>query len=67
LRRDHATYEVFVEVLAEQVELPAEDRAAALDALARRYVARLEHYCLRAPYQWFNFYEFWDDFSPSAT
>jgi len=64
LRRDPATYEVFVEVLAEQVELPAEDRTAALDALARRYVARLEHYCLRAPYQWFNFYEFWGDLSP---
>ncbi len=67
LRVDHATYEVFVEVLAEQVVLPATDRAGALDALARHYVARLEHYCLRAPYQWFNFYEFWDDLSPSTT
>jgi len=67
LRRDHATYEVFVEVLAEQIVLPAADRAAALDGLARRYVDRLEHYCLRAPYQWFNFYEFWDDPTPSAT
>ncbi len=56
-----------MEVLAEQVVLPATDRAGALDALARHYVARLEHYCLRAPYQWFNFYEFWDDLSPSTT
>ena len=67
LRVDHATYEVFVEVLAEQIMLPAMDRGGALDALARDYVGRLEHYCLRAPYQWFNFYEFWDDLSPSAT
>jgi predicted LPLAT superfamily acyltransferase len=67
LRRDHTTYEVFVEVLAEQIMLPAADRAAALDGLARRYVDRLEHYCLRAPYQWFNFYEFWDDPTPSVT
>ncbi len=24
-----------------------------------RYVARLEHYCRMAPYNWFNFYRFW--------
>lgn len=25
----------------------------------RRYVARLEHLCREAPYNWFNFYDFW--------
>ena len=60
LRMDHRRYEVFVEMLADEVVSPAADRAAALDTLARRYASRLEHYCLRAPYQWFNFYEFWD-------
>ncbi|MFZ2161618.1 MAG: acyl-CoA synthetase [Sideroxyarcus sp.] len=24
-----------------------------------RYVARIEHYCREAPYNWFNFYDFW--------
>ena len=24
-----------------------------------RYVARLDHYCRSAPYNWFNFYELW--------
>ena len=24
------------------------------------YVARLEHYCRAAPYNWFNFYRFWE-------
>ena len=67
LRRDHSTYDVFVEMLAEDIVLPATERAGALDALARHYVSRLEHYCLRAPYQWFNFYEFWDELSPSPT
>ena len=23
------------------------------------YVARLEHYCREAPYNWFNFFDFW--------
>lgn len=26
------------------------------------YVSRLEHYCRQAPYNWFNFYDFWDEF-----
>jgi predicted LPLAT superfamily acyltransferase len=66
LRVDHTTYEIFVEVLGDEIVLPATDRAAALDTLARHYVSRLEHYCLRAPYQWFNFYEFWDELSPGT-
>jgi predicted LPLAT superfamily acyltransferase len=27
--------------------------------LITRYVARLEHYCRAAPYNWFNFFDFW--------
>jgi predicted LPLAT superfamily acyltransferase len=27
--------------------------------LIARYVARLEHYCRAAPYNWFNFFDFW--------
>ena len=26
-----------------------------------RFAARLEHYCKKAPFQWFNFYDFWAD------
>lgn len=26
------------------------------------YVSRLEHYCLLSPYNWFNFYDFWNEF-----
>jgi len=65
LRTDHRRYDVFVETLADDIA-PAGDRSAALDAVARQYASRLEHYCLRAPYQWFNFYEFWDGPAPSA-
>jgi predicted LPLAT superfamily acyltransferase len=28
-------------------------------AQAARYAARLEHFCRVAPYNWFNFYDFW--------
>ena len=31
-----------------------------LEALVRRYVARLESYTRSAPYNWFNFYDYWE-------
>lgn len=61
LRVDHRTYEVFVELLADDVVSAAGDRDTAVETLARRYASRLERYCGRAPYQWFNFYDFWDE------
>jgi hypothetical protein len=35
-------------------------RAEEIQAWTNRYVARLEHYARLAPYNWFNFYSFWD-------
>jgi len=37
------------------------DRAKHAQELAQRYAAALEEWCLRAPYAWFNFFEFWRD------
>jgi len=31
-----------------------------MHGLITRYAARVEHYCREAPYNWFNFYDFWD-------
>ena len=31
----------------------------ALEQSLRRYVERLEHFCRLAPYNWFNFYDYW--------
>ena len=53
-------YRVCLEELARPSEASAA-RAAAAAAWAKRYVARLEHYARRAPYNWFNFYDFWDE------
>jgi len=36
------------------------DRTAS--QLMLQYVARLEHYCRLAPYNWFNFYDFWSEY-----
>lgn len=61
LRVRPRVYEIFVELLADRVVLPRADRPARLHTLVQAYAARLESYCLRAPYQWFNFYDFWAD------
>lgn len=52
-------FEIHFERLRDHVNLPRKERAQAFDALSQDYAARLEHFCLRAPHQWFNFYDFW--------
>jgi predicted LPLAT superfamily acyltransferase len=44
----------------EGIDLPRPQRAARLSALIQRYAARLEHHARHAPYNWFNFYDFWN-------
>jgi predicted LPLAT superfamily acyltransferase len=56
-RRYTLTFEPF----AERVEIPREARHQALDDVLRRYAARLEHYARIEPYNWFNFYDFWQE------
>jgi predicted LPLAT superfamily acyltransferase len=66
LRTGDARYEIDVELLADRIELPRVGRAAALDALCQSYADRLAAHCRRAPYQWFNFFDFWSDGSGAA-
>jgi predicted LPLAT superfamily acyltransferase len=51
--------EIHFELFRESIHLPREDRDEALAGLAADYARRLEYFCLRAPLQWFNFYDFW--------
>ena len=55
--RKHA--EIHFELLRETIRLPPKGRDEALQPLVADYAARLQHYCARAPLQWFNFYDFW--------
>jgi len=65
LRRSAARYAVFVEPLVERVDLPRNDREAGVRAVVSRYAECLERYCLLAPYQWFNFFDYWGDAEPA--
>jgi predicted LPLAT superfamily acyltransferase len=47
------------ELFAEEIVLDRRNREAGLEKWVQRYAERLEHYCRLAPYNWFNFYDFW--------
>lgn len=53
-------YEARILPFAERVTLPRARRDAALAEQAARFAATLEDACRRSPYDWFNFYPFWD-------
>ena len=48
------------EVISEGEKIPRRERHQRARELLERYVATLEDYCRRWPYQWFNFYDYWD-------
>jgi predicted LPLAT superfamily acyltransferase len=57
--RDGKTYRVWFEKLADRLELPRGQRGERLQATMELFVARLEERLVRAPLQWYNFYDFW--------
>ncbi|CAL1240024.1 lipid A biosynthesis acyltransferase [Candidatus Methylocalor cossyra] len=59
LRRGEARYEVWFELLAAPEAESQGPRPGRVVELMQRYAERLEHYCRLAPYNWFNFYDFW--------
>jgi predicted LPLAT superfamily acyltransferase len=50
---------VYFEHFADCIELRRRDRERLLADLAARYAQRLEYHCLAAPYQFYNFFDFW--------
>jgi predicted LPLAT superfamily acyltransferase len=60
LYRGEKRYEIYFEHFADDVILNRDHRAEDIQNWTQRYVERLEHYARLAPYNWFNFYPFWD-------
>lgn len=59
LYRGGNRYELVFEAFSDGFDVPRAQRRAATAALIQRYAARLEHHARTAPYNWFNFYDFW--------
>ena len=64
LYRGGNRYEIYFERFADEIRLDRERRAEEIQSWMQRYVTRLEHYSALAPYNWFNFYPFWDRVAP---
>lgn len=60
LHKGDARYDVHFELLADRVAFSRDERDEKIRECMQHYADRLEHYCREAPYNWFNFYDFWD-------
>jgi len=59
LYRGGNRYELAFESFSPGLSIPRHNRAQALAELVQAYARRLQDHALRAPYNWFNFYDFW--------
>ena len=53
-------YTVHFEALADFAAVPRAQRDTVVRETMEKYVATLERHCRAAPYNWFNFFEFWE-------
>lgn len=53
-------YKVTFEKFRDRIDLPRKGREEALAAVVADYAKRLEQLCASSPYDWFNFYPFWE-------
>ena len=59
LYRGANRYDIHFETLADFSAVAPRGRTLAVQAAMRRYAALMEQYCYKAPYNWFNFFDFW--------
>lgn len=59
LYRGGNRYDIYFERLVDTWQGPRAARTAHIEEVMHRYVERLEHHCRDAPYNWYNFHDFW--------
>ncbi|KAA8733855.1 acyltransferase [Acinetobacter qingfengensis] len=52
-------WQVHIHSISQNLQLSRHNRTGQLQNYMQQYVQLVEQHCLRAPYQWFNFYDFW--------
>lgn len=58
-------YQIRFELLSPRLVLPRADRSTAIQSYAQEYADRLGAQVRAAPYNWFNFFDFWTDETPT--
>lgn len=60
--KQQTQYHVYIEKIGTRIDFSKrEQRPQVLQAAVQAFAGRLQHYCLQAPLQWFNFFPFWCD------
>ena len=59
-------YAIHFEELADFSSIPTGQRNTAVETAITRYAGLVEKYCRLAPYNWFNFFDFWQADSSKA-
>ena len=54
-------YALHFELFADEITIRRDHRDEDIRLWTQRYADRLEHYARLAPYNWFNFYDFWGE------
>ena len=54
-------YALHFELFSDGIPIGRDSRSEDIRIWTQRYVDRLEHYARLAPYNWFNFYDFWGE------
>ncbi|TEW54086.1 glycosyltransferase family 2 protein [Psychromonas sp. RZ22] len=57
--KKEAHFDLHFEPFSEQILLPRHNREQALQDVVTQYAKRLQFYTLKAPLQWYNFFDFW--------
>lgn len=60
-------YRVHFETLADFTDVPRGQREVAVQQAIERYAGLLNHYCREAPYNWFNFFDYWQSVPTSLS
>lgn len=60
LYRGGNRYDIYLEQFADRITIDPKRRAEDLQIWVDRYAARMTHYSQLEPYNWFNFYDFWE-------
>jgi len=65
LYRGGNRYDLAFEVFSQGLTVERHNRSQRLTELVEAYARRLEHHARSAPYNWFNFYDFWQTDDPT--
>ena len=59
--KQQGDYNIYLEHFADSLRFHRNEREEMMQEKIQCYAGRLEHYCLKAPLQWFNFFDFWHE------